>query len=156
MRRLPREPDGLAATRRSPDSISSQSLDPGELFQDALHLAEQLPALVQETPLLRLEPADGPEPDPETLGLAREVRNPGLEAATLCRELGVLRAEGPDQVDCPLNMLLEQRHVRLDVVVTHRVLLAQSRSPFDGPRPGRAHRAGPDGHALPAHAWRPP
>src|SRR5574342_678568 len=62
----------------------SESLDAGEVFQDAL------------------------EPDAEPLRLGREVPDPRLETPPLGREPRVLRAERADQLDCALDMLLEQ------------------------------------------------
>src|SRR5262245_36361162 len=121
--------------------LSSEPLDPGEFFQDTLHLAEQLAALLEEPPLLHLEAADRPEPDAQPFSLGRELGDPRLEAPALRGEPGVLGPEGPDQLDRALHVLLEQRQTRLGVVVTHGALLAKGgRFGFHDPAaPGVIH-----------------
>src|SRR5574342_927150 len=47
----------------------SESLDAGEVLKDALDLAQQLAALLEQAPLLRLEPTDRLEPAAEPLRL---------------------------------------------------------------------------------------
>src|SRR5262249_43464513 len=105
-----------AVIRPSSDRLPSQPLDPRQVLQEALYLAEELATLVEQTPLLGLEPADRRQPDPETFRFGREVGDPGLEVLALGDEPSVLRTKRPDQLDRALHVLLQEPEACLDVL----------------------------------------
>src|SRR5262245_17833605 len=108
-----------AAIRLRNGQAPSEPLDPGEILQDALHLPEQLPPLLQQPPLFRLEPANRLEADSQAFRLGGELAHPNVEGAALTGQPGVLGPQAPDQLDRTLDVLLEEGEPSLSVVVTH-------------------------------------